>query len=247
MIVDQKAANREQVSRSAATAYSNEFDDYIERIRPITHFITDIKTWWLDAGFPHLRDIGIRLASCHGSSANTERVFSGLNRIVTSTRNALNIQTLFELMTIRIHRLSLDEVNKRGEVTMSSQTIRASQSSQPPPPPSSSDLATTSQASERSRSPASSDAGEESEEEDDLSDDHGVSILDTVELNEADQLIANASRNIHKGRALFMDMIDYSITSVQVEGDERDVEREEEEEVEEDDSFTRSRRLLGLL
>lgn len=245
IIVDTRAESNEKVGRTAAISYAAEFDDYIDCIRSIRHFITDVKTWWVDSNFGHLREIGIRLAACHGSSANTERIFSGLNHIITSTRNALNTQTLFELMTIKIHQMSLDnESRPKG----ASEPPRASQPSQPSQPsqlPTTSAIATTSQASERSRSPNSTDDGENSDEED-FTADYGLSILDTVELNEADELIAGANSNINNGRTLFTKWINYDITSECFERPAVDTQEEEDEE-EQEDSITRSRRLLGLI
>lgn len=45
----------------------------------------------------------MRYASCHASSANTERIFSSLGRIVTPSRNCLNLRTIFDLISIQIY------------------------------------------------------------------------------------------------------------------------------------------------
>lgn len=48
----------------------------------------------------------MRLWLCHASSANTERIFSGLGRIMTPLRNRLSLKTITELMSIKVAKMS---------------------------------------------------------------------------------------------------------------------------------------------
>lgn len=59
-----------------------------------------------------IKYVGMRLGVCQSSSANTERLFSGLNRIITASRNRLTMKTVFELMVIRTAKLSKKEAKK---------------------------------------------------------------------------------------------------------------------------------------
>ena len=87
-----------------------EFERYIQVIKNSTGEIEDVYEWWQSSRTVVLKVVGARLAACHSSSANTERVFSGLGRILTPSRNRLHLRTVFELMSIKIFRLSRNSV-----------------------------------------------------------------------------------------------------------------------------------------
>lgn len=79
-----------------------EFKVYKTKISNNSSFITDTYKWWNgQEEFTVLKELGKRFACCHSSSANTERFFSGLNRILTPSRNRLSVETMFNIMTVR--------------------------------------------------------------------------------------------------------------------------------------------------
>lgn len=91
--------------------------------RDLPH-VKDTYSWWQSSKFDKLKHVGKRLSACHSSSANTERMFSGLNRIISSSRNRLNMRTILELMIVRTAKLSARalERNQKPE-QRSSQTV----------------------------------------------------------------------------------------------------------------------------
>lgn len=91
-----------------------ELSKYLSKMKKLREYIVDIHKWWLnEKDLPLLRAVGLRFARCHSSSANTERTFSGLNRIITYDRNRIGIRTAYELMSIRIAVKSGQEVTRR--------------------------------------------------------------------------------------------------------------------------------------
>jgi len=99
----------------AGRVLTREFGQFLQKMKATTTVINDVHSWWESSGSAVLKIIGARLAACHASSANTERIFSGLGRIITPARNRLNIKTVFELMCIRIHNLARNSVRARRE------------------------------------------------------------------------------------------------------------------------------------
>lgn len=92
---------------------SGYFDLIQSQLDSDTDFITDLYIWWDESSFETLRVVGRRLAACHASSANTERIFSGLNHIVRPTRNRLRIESIYSLMTVRMQALAEQDKEKR--------------------------------------------------------------------------------------------------------------------------------------
>lgn len=73
----------------------------------MTTFVKDPYDWWKSqADLTVIRTLGMRLSCLHSSSANTERFFSGLSRIITPSRSRLSIDTIFELMVVITFRRS---------------------------------------------------------------------------------------------------------------------------------------------
>lgn len=98
--------------KSIARNVKAEFDRFRDKLRSLS-YIEDIYGWWDQANLPAIRIIGMRCAACHGSSANTERIFSSLRRILGSSRSRLQVQTINELMAIRINKASQQSIKKR--------------------------------------------------------------------------------------------------------------------------------------
>lgn len=100
-----------------------EISMYLDLSR-IVEPIEDHYEWWESARLPLLKTIGMRFASLHASSANTERIFSALNQIVSPDRNRLNIETIHNLIAIKIFYRS---ESKRPHSTQTSSQQLASQ------------------------------------------------------------------------------------------------------------------------
>lgn len=64
--------------------------------------IDDLYSWRKLQDLPLLRIAGLRCAAMHASSANTERIFSALNQIITMDRNRLKIDTIIDLISVKI-------------------------------------------------------------------------------------------------------------------------------------------------
>lgn len=62
--------------------------------------------WWRQSDLSILRTVGIRMAACRASTANTERIVLGLAATITPSRNRLNLGTAFDLISLRINLLS---------------------------------------------------------------------------------------------------------------------------------------------
>lgn len=81
----------------------DEFDKYRECLKTQTKLIENIYEFWCSRReYPLLSTVAKRLATCHGSSANTERIFSCLNSLITPSRNRLSLRAAFELLTIKL-------------------------------------------------------------------------------------------------------------------------------------------------
>lgn len=89
-----------------------EMKRYFEVAKSLKSYISDIYSWWTGSSTLILKIVALRLAACHASSANTERIFSALNRVITPDRNRLSLDTISDLMTVRIYRLSKQQNNK---------------------------------------------------------------------------------------------------------------------------------------
>jgi hypothetical protein len=90
--------------------------EYFNAIKMNREFITDLFGWWEEAKWDGFKIAGMRLAACHASSANTERIFSGLNQIATKNRNRLLTKSLFDIMCVRMFALGKDDKAKRVRV-----------------------------------------------------------------------------------------------------------------------------------
>lgn len=90
---------------------------------------TGIVAWWEEQNLPLLCQVAVRMPACHASSANTERIFSALKGIVTNSRNRLNLDTIFDLITIRVANLSRrarkDRVEAQEAPQATQETIEA--------------------------------------------------------------------------------------------------------------------------
>lgn len=114
---------------SIAPAVVNEFNRYKYFLKREEQFDDNIFSWWNQRDTPLLKTVALRLAACHASSANTERIFSCLNRIAAPSRSRLNLQTIFDIASIQVHKLSERPVNRRTSGSQaqfqSQQTIEA--------------------------------------------------------------------------------------------------------------------------
>lgn len=66
----------------------------------------DIQKWLRDSKFSVLKILGPRFCSFTPSSANTERVFSALGLMISSRRHRLDISTVLDATTFKIHVVS---------------------------------------------------------------------------------------------------------------------------------------------
>lgn len=82
-------------------AFKLELVKYKKTIKSLAEPV-DVFTWWKNCELPLLKNIGSRFAACHGSSVNTERIFSALGRIFTPDRNRMSVKTAFDLLTIQL-------------------------------------------------------------------------------------------------------------------------------------------------
>jgi len=84
-------------------ALDDEFRRYINRPKKGDESIRDVHTYWKSKrDFIILKQVGMRLAACHASSANTERIFSALSRMCIPARNRLSIDSLTNLLSIML-------------------------------------------------------------------------------------------------------------------------------------------------
>lgn len=60
------------------------------------------RKYWSQSNLLLMRTVALTLTCCHGSSANTERLFSALDRLVTPSRNRLLAETLSQYLSIRV-------------------------------------------------------------------------------------------------------------------------------------------------
>lgn len=94
----------------------NELNSYFQWIaanRDEQVFISDVAAWWREQSWTYLSLVGQRMANCHASSANTERIFSALNRIVSPMRNRLSIGTIMDLITVHMSNKSRKKASNR--------------------------------------------------------------------------------------------------------------------------------------
>lgn len=117
---------------SVAVAMKRDIERYKVLIKPLTPPINTWE-WWRRSELTILRRVGLRLAACHGSSANTERIFSALSATITPSRNRLNLSTAFDLISLRINLLSRDKPDTRRRVSGSqlSQSDRSELAEEP--------------------------------------------------------------------------------------------------------------------
>jgi len=65
---------------SFSDAFDDEFRRYIARPKRSREVVVQIYTFWQSKrDLVIMRQVGMRLAACHASSANSERVFSALS------------------------------------------------------------------------------------------------------------------------------------------------------------------------
>jgi len=110
----------------AGRLLNREFEVYLQKMKEMTEPIANVHDWWRKSGTVALKVVGMRLAACHASSANTERIFSGLGRIITPIRNRLNIKTVHELMSIRVFNLSRESLRAK-RAARQSQAVQCSE------------------------------------------------------------------------------------------------------------------------
>lgn len=90
----------------SASIFKAEFEECRKLCIAQRGFIKSIHTWWGISELKLLKEVGLRFSACHASSANTERIFSALNKASTPSRNRSGVTNLFNLMMIRIFNLS---------------------------------------------------------------------------------------------------------------------------------------------
>lgn len=83
----------------AGDAAASELDEYLFIANNLVGNY-DTYSWWRSKPFPHLKLVAPRLISLKPSSANTERLFSGLQWYAAPRRNRLGIDTLVDMTTI---------------------------------------------------------------------------------------------------------------------------------------------------
>lgn len=105
---------------------SGELDSFITKLKSHEGFIPDVCNFWKSTGYSFLKRLGIHLAALRASSANTERIFSALNRIITPDRNRLDLITIGNLIQVRLNNLSLKSVRARTSSQPSGQSPTAS-------------------------------------------------------------------------------------------------------------------------
>lgn len=84
----------------------HEIEIYKQTVKGITDYVPDVRIWWSQSKFTFLKEIALRLLTLVPNSANTERVFSALKQIMSPRRNRLDICSVYDLMTVKIHSSS---------------------------------------------------------------------------------------------------------------------------------------------
>lgn len=109
---------------TVALQLRSELVSYKNLIKRLGSFVEDIYEWWSKQSLRVLRKVGLRMAACHGSSANTERIFSTLNSTITPSRNRLGIELAFDLTSVRVLKLSKRkrQINRRRSSSSSTET-----------------------------------------------------------------------------------------------------------------------------
>lgn len=112
-----------------ARALREDLVRYKESLKDVTSYIQNVYSWWdQQKGYSVLKKVGLRLAACHASSANTERIFSTLSATITPGRNKLGLDAVLDLTTLRVEKLSERKISSRR---------RSRSSPEPTPGPSS--------------------------------------------------------------------------------------------------------------
>lgn len=93
--------NRMGYTPRSASIFKAEFEECRKLCIAQRGFIKSIHTWWGISELKLLKEVGLRFSACHASSANTERIFSALNKASTPSRNRSGVTNLFNLMMIR--------------------------------------------------------------------------------------------------------------------------------------------------
>jgi len=104
-------------ANDAGRVLLKEFERYLREMQGSDARVDDVHAWWEASNTTVLKLVATRLAACHASSANTERIFSGLGRIWSPARNRLNLKSVYELMVIKIDRLSRKSVKDRKKAS----------------------------------------------------------------------------------------------------------------------------------
>lgn len=136
-----------------------------------------------------LKVIGKRFGCMHGSSANTERVFSGLNSFITAERNRLGVSLVSDMMVFKIHRQSTTEAISRSRSRLSAKKLRQEQT-------------------QRDEWTQSSQL--ELDEEENQEDSNGASLMDPDLLRNCDDLQDFASIFDSALYSYFSDWIDFT-------------------------------------
>lgn len=96
------AMNKSLTNNAVIETIKTDTADYKSRILANNTDIDDVFEWWSDMQDSFLKLIALRLSHMHASSANTERIFSSLQRDIVPSRNQLSFDTITNLLRIRL-------------------------------------------------------------------------------------------------------------------------------------------------
>lgn len=117
-------------SDQAAHLLKNELERYEDILETLGEEIVDLRSWWKAQEFTFLNAIALRLCFIP-NSANTERVFSALKIILSPRRNRLDISTVFDTITVKMHvatranglPVAVDKVQRPGPSSLLTSSV----------------------------------------------------------------------------------------------------------------------------
>lgn len=173
------------------------------------------------------------------SSANTERFFPGLNNVCSSKRTALSTQTLYELMLIKLDATTQKTARRKTAQSASSQGAASRQATQQSDSPAAGPSTSSREQGHEDDASQSSHWYDPEDEFEETENHHGDSVLNTVVRDDSE---LDPSRIIgpEADRVIFDRFIDYNIVP------ELDDRHERDDGDHDEDSLTRSKRLLGV-